>query len=85
MGVTLEEAYEIVAKGHDVRGGGLLGEYLEPPAMSVATVKSYFMAGMRRLKPQGYVEYKANALIGGGYRKLYFGDLARKGRRPRKK
>ncbi len=82
--VNLPEAFRIVAKGEDHEDTGLLGEYTKPPSRSVATVKSYYMAGMRRLKPLGYVEYKAGPLIGGGYRKLYFGDLVKKGRRPRK-
>lgn len=83
--VSLEDAYEIVANGDDFDGGGLLGEYLKPPALSVATVKSYYMAGMSRLRRQGYVQYKAGPLIGGGYRRLYFGDLTKKGRKPGKK
>lgn len=82
--VSLPEALKIVAKGDDRGDAGLLGEYSKPVAQSVATVRSYYMAGMRRRKAFGYVEYKANALIGGGYRKLYFGDLIKKGRRPRK-
>lgn len=82
---SLPEALEIVAKGTDLTGSGLLSHYLKPMVRSVAAVRADFMAGMKRNKAKGYVEYKANALIGGGYRKLYFGDLVKKGRRPNPK
>ncbi len=85
LDVSLQEAYEIVARGDDLKGEGLLDEYVKPTVMSVASVKSYYMAGMRRLKPLGYVEYNTGPLIGGGYRRLYFGELTKKGRKPRKK
>lgn len=79
---SLPKALEIVAAGTDLSHSGLLSEYLRPVVRSVAAVRSDFMAGMKRHRKKGYVEYKANALIGGGYRRLYFGDLTKKGRRP---
>jgi len=82
---SLPEALEIVAEGSDLTGSGLLSQYLKPMVRSVAAVRADYMAGMKRNRTKGYVEYKANALIGGGYRRLYFGDLVKKGRRPNRK
>lgn len=82
---SLPEALEIVAGGSDLSVSGLLSEHLRPVIRSVAAVRADYMAGMKRHKPRGFVEYNANALIGGGYRRLYFGDLVKKGRRSKPK